>query len=223
MDASPPAERRRRDGVRAAAPLAVAVAAFGVSFGLLARAEGWGWAAPIVMSATTFAGSAQFATLSVLGGGGTVAAAITSALLLNARYGPIGATVAPYLTGPSWSRFLHAQLVVDESWAIAAEGHGRYNPRMLIGAGLTLYAAWVGGTALGAFFGEVLGDPETLGLDAAFPALFLALVVPQVRERRALAAALMGAAIALTLTPLAPAGIPILAASVASLLGVRRA
>jgi len=223
MDASPPAERRRRDGVRAAAPLAVAVAAFGVSFGLLARAEGWGWAAPIVMSATTFAGSAQFATLSVLGGGGTVAAAITSALLLNARYGPIGATVAPYLTGPSWSRFLHAQLVVDESWAIAAEGHGRYNPRMLIGAGLTLYAAWVGGTALGAFFGEVLGDPETLGLDAAFPALFLALVVPQVRERRALAAALMGAAIALTLTPLAPAGIPILAASVACLLGVRRA
>ena len=223
MDASPPADRRHRDGVRAAAPLAVAVAAFGISFGLLSRAEGWGWAAPIVMSATTFAGSAQFATLSVLGGGGTVAAAITSALLLNARYGPIGATVAPYLTGPSWSRFLHAQLVVDESWAIAAEGHGRYNPRMLIGAGLTLYAAWVGGTALGAFFGEVLGDPETLGLDAAFPALFLALVVPQVRERRALAAALMGAAIALTLTPLAPAGIPILAASVASLLGVRRA
>ena len=223
MDTNPPPDRRHRDGAWAAAPLAVAVAAFGISFGLLSRAEGWGWAAPIVMSATTFAGSAQFATLSVLGGGGTVAAAITSALLLNARYGPIGATVAPYLTGPSWSRFLHAQLVVDESWAIAAEGHGRYNPRMLIGAGLTLYAAWVGGTALGAFFGEVLGDPETLGLDAAFPALFLALVVPQVRERRALAAALMGAAIALTLTPLAPAGIPILAASVACLLGVRRA
>ena len=223
MDASPPPDRRHRDGVRAAAPLAVAVAAFGVSFGLLARAEGWGWAAPIVMSATTFAGSAQFATLSVLGGGGTVAAAITSALLLNARYGPIGATVAPYLTGPSWSRFLHAQLVVDESWAIAAEGHGRYNPRMLIGAGLTLYAAWVGGTALGAFFGEVLGDPETLGLDAAFPALFLALVVPQVRERRALAAALLGAAIAVALVPLVPAGVPIIAATAACLLGVRRA
>jgi branched chain amino acid efflux pump len=222
MDAGAAQPRRHRDGVRAAAPLAVAVAAFGVSFGLLARAAGWGWAAPIVMSATTFAGSAQFAAVSVLGAGGTVAAAVVSALLLNARYGPIGVTVAPYLTGPAWSRFLHAQLVVDESWAIAAEGHGRFNVRMLIGAGLTLYAAWIGGTALGALGGELLGDPATLGLDAAFPALFLALLVPQVRDRRTLAAALLGGAIALALTPVAPAGVPIIAASAACLLGVRR-
>lgn len=222
MDTTPPAERGHRDGARAAAPLAVAVVAFGVSFGLLAHAEGWGWAAPILMSATTFAGSAQFATVSVLGSGGTVAAAITSALLLNARYGPIGVTVAPYLGGAWWSRLLHAQLVVDESWAIAAEGHGRYNPRMLVGAGLTLYVAWVGGTAIGALFGDVLADPEKLGLDAAFPALFLALVVPQIRERRTLAAALLGAAIALALVPVAPAGVPIIAASAACLLGIRR-
>jgi 4-azaleucine resistance transporter AzlC len=222
MGATPPAERGHRDGARAAAPLAVAVFAFGVSFGLLAHAEGWGWAATILMSATTFAGSAQFATVSVLGSGGTVAAAITSALLLNARYGPIGVTVAPYLGGSWWSRLVHAQLVVDESWAISAEGHGRYNPRMLVGAGLTLYAAWVGGTAIGAFFGDVLADPERLGLDAAFPALFLALVVPQVRERRTLAAALLGAAIALALVPVAPAGVPIIAASAACLLGIRR-
>ncbi len=222
MGATPPAERGHRDGARAAAPLAVAVFAFGVSFGLLAHAEGWGWPATILMSATTFAGSAQFATVSVLGSGGTVAAAITSALLLNARYGPIGVTVAPYLGGSWWSRLVQAQLVVDESWAISAEGHGRYNPRMLVGAGLTLYAAWVGGTAIGAFFGDVLADPERLGLDAAFPALFLALVVPQVRERRTLAAALLGAAIALALVPVAPAGVPIIAASAACLLGVRR-
>jgi 4-azaleucine resistance transporter AzlC len=221
MDAARP-NRRHRDGARAAAPLAVAVAAFGISFGLLARAAGWGWLAPIAMSATTFAGSAQFATVSVLGGGGTVAAAVASALLLNARYGPIGVTVAPWLTGPAWSRFLHAQMVVDESWAIAAEGHGRYDVRMLVGAGLTLYAAWVGGTALGALGGEILGDPTTLGLDAAFPALFLALLVPQVRDRRALAAAVLGACIALALTPITPAGVPIVAASAACLLGVRR-
>lgn len=214
--------RRHRDGARAAAPLAIAVVAFGISFGLLARAAGWGWLAPIVMSATTFAGSAQFATVSVMGAGGTVAAAVASALLLNARYGPIGVTVAPWLTGSTWSRFLHAQLVVDESWAIAAEGHGRYDVRMLIGAGLTLYAAWVGGTALGSLGGEILADPETLGLDAAFPALFLALLVPQVRSRRALAAAILGAAIALVLTPIAPPGVPIVAASAACLLGVRR-
>lgn len=218
----PSADRRHRDGARAAAPLAVAVAAFGVSFGLLARAEGWGWAAPIVMSATTFAGSSQFAALSVLDDGGTVAAAVTAALLLNARYAPIGVSVAPYMSGSTWSRFLHAQLIVDESWAISAEGHGRYNARMLIGAGLTLYVAWIAGTTVGAFFGDALADPEALGLDAAFPALFLALLVPQVRDRRALAAALLGAAIAVALTPIAPAGVPIIAASAACLLGVRR-
>ena len=222
MEGSASADGRHRDGARAAAPLAVAVAAFGVSFGLLARAEGWGAVAPIVMSATTFAGSAQFAAVSVLGAGGTVSAAIASALLLNARYGPIGVSVAPYLQGPTWSRFLHAQLVVDESWAIAAEGHGRYNPRMLVGAGLMLYLAWIGGTALGVAFGDLLAEPETLGLDAAFPALFLALLVPQVRERRSLAAALLGGAIALVLIPVAPPGVPIVAASLACLLGVRR-
>jgi 4-azaleucine resistance transporter AzlC len=222
MGQGPSADRRHRDGARAAAPLAVAVAAFGISFGLLARAEGWGWAAPIVMSATTFAGSSQFAALSVLRDGGTVAAAVTAALLLNARYAPIGVSVAPYMSGSAWSRFLHAQLIVDESWAISAEGHGRYNTRMLIGAGLTLYAAWIAGTAVGSFFGDALADPEALGLDAAFPALFLALLVPQIRDRRALAAALLGAAIAVALTPIAPPGVPIIAASAACLLGVRR-
>jgi predicted branched-subunit amino acid permease len=77
------------------------------------------------MSATTFAGSAQFAAASILADGGTVAAAIAAALLLNARYAPIGVSVAPWLAGPRWRRFLHAQLVVDESWAISARGEGR--------------------------------------------------------------------------------------------------
>ena len=164
--------------MRSTLPLAIAVAGFGLSFGVLARAAGMGSAAPIVMSATTFAGSAQFAATSVLSTGGSVATAVVAAVLLNARYAPIGVSVAPYLTGSWWSRFLHAQLVVDESWAIASEGDGRFNPRVLLGAGLTLYVAWVGGTTLGVFFGDVIGDPARLGLDAAFPALFLALLVP---------------------------------------------
>jgi 4-azaleucine resistance transporter AzlC len=214
--------KRYRDGARAVAPLAVAVVGFGISFGVLARAAGFGWLAPIVMSATTFAGSAQFAATSILGDAGTVAAAVTAALLLNARYGPIGVSVAPYLRGSAWSRFVRAQLVVDESWALAAEGDGRFDPRVLIGAGLVLYASWIGGTAIGAVGGDALGDPATLGLDAAFPALFLALLVPQLRGRRALQAAVLGAAIALVLTPLAPAGVPIVAASAACLLGIRR-
>ena len=214
--------RSYRDGARAVAPLAVAVVGFGVSFGLLARSAGMGWLAPIAMSATTFAGSAQFAAVSILGAGGTVAAAVAAAVLLNARYGPIGVSVAPWLGGPAWSRFFRAQLVVDESWAVAAEGDGRFDPRILVGAGLTLYVSWVAGTAVGAVGGRALGDPAALGLDAAFPALFLALLLPQLRNRRALLAAFLGAAIALGITPIAPAGVPIVAAAAACLIGVRR-
>ncbi|MGH2529582.1 MAG: AzlC family ABC transporter permease [Actinomycetota bacterium] len=210
------------DGARAVAPLAVAVVGFGVSFGLLARSGGMGWLAPIAMSATTFAGSAQFAAASILGAGGRVAAAVAAAVLLNARYGPIGVSVAPWLVGPGWSRFFRAQLVVDESWAVAAEGEGRFDPRILVGAGLTLYVSWVVGTAVGAVGGRALGDPSALGLDAAFPALFLALLLPQLRNRPTLLAAFLGAAIALALTPIAPAGAPIVAAAAACLVGVRR-
>lgn len=126
MEGSP--ARRYRDGARAVAPLAVAVLGFGISFGLLARSAGMSWLAPIVMSATTFAGSAQFAAVSILGAGGTVAAAVAAAVLLNLRYAPIGVSVAPWLEEPAWWRFLRAQLVVDESWAVAAEGEGRFDP-----------------------------------------------------------------------------------------------
>jgi 4-azaleucine resistance transporter AzlC len=220
MERSP--ARRYRDGARAVAPLAVAVLGFGISFGVLARSAGMGWLAPIVMSATTFAGSAQFAAVSIFGAGGTVAAAVAAAVLLNLRYAPIGVSVAPWLGGPAWWRFLRAQLVVDESWAVAAEGEGRFDPRILVGAGLLLYVSWVAGTAIGVLGGQALGDPKTLGLDAAFPALFLALLLPQLRNRRTILAAVLGGAIALALIPVAPAGIPIIAASAACLIGVGR-
>jgi 4-azaleucine resistance transporter AzlC len=216
------AQPRIRDGVRAVAPLAVAVGGFGVSFGLLARAAGLGPLAPIVMSLTTFAGSAQLAAVSVLGAGGAVGAAIAAAVLLNLRYLPIGISVAPVFEGRLWRRLVEAQLVVDESWAIGHRGGGRFDHRMLIGAGLTIYATWNLGTVIGVYGGGALGDPSKLGLDAAFPALFLCLLVGQVRGRTALAAAVLGAAIAIALVPVAPAGVPIVAASAACLIGLRR-
>jgi 4-azaleucine resistance transporter AzlC len=216
-----PRPRGRRDGVRLTLPLGVAVLGFGVSYGVLARSAGMGWLAPLVMSATTFAGSAQFAAASVTGAGGGVTAAVLAAVLLNARYAPIGVTVAPYMSGSWWSRLLSAQLVVDESWAIASEGKGRFNPKVLVGAGLTIYVAWVAGTALGVAFGKLIGDPARLGLDAAFPALFLALLVPQLHTRDARIAAVLGATIALVLTPFTPPGVPIVAAGAACLIGLR--
>jgi 4-azaleucine resistance transporter AzlC len=210
-----------REGARRIAPIAVAAAVFGASFGILARAAGLGVVAPIVMSATTFAGSAQFAVTSVLDNGGGAAAAIVAAVLLNTRYLPIGISVAAGFGGGRFRRLLESQLIVDESWAVSV-GRGDFDRRVLVGAGAVLYAAWNAGTALGVFGGGFLGKPETLGLDAAFPALFLALLAPQVRGRRALTAALLGGAIAFAAIPFVKAGLPIVAASVACLVGWRR-
>jgi branched chain amino acid efflux pump len=206
--------------VRAVLPFAPAVMAFGISFGVLARSAEIGPLAAVVMSGTTFAGSAQFAAAGILDTGGAAAAAITAAILLNSRYAAIGISVAPVLGGGLGRRFLLAQLVVDESWAIAHLGEGRFDRGRLVGSGLVLYVTWVTSTAVGAFGAEVFGDPEALGLDAAFPALFLALLWPQLRGVRAIVAALLGAAMALILLPLAPPGVPIIAAAAACLVGL---
>jgi 4-azaleucine resistance transporter AzlC len=211
---------RYRDGVRTAAAVAATVWFFGASFGLVARSAGMGQLAPLVMSATTFAGSAQFAAASILAGSSSALAAITAAVLLNTRYVPISISVARLFHGPRLRRLAESQLIVDESWALARRG-GRVDRRILVGAGLLLYVAWVSGTAVGVVAGDALGDPKDLGLDGAFPALFLALLIPQLRSRRAVVAALVAAGIAL-LIPVTPPGTPIVAASAACLLGLRR-
>lgn len=211
-----------RYGMRAALPLSVAVGAFGVSFGVLARSAGWGPLAPIVMSLTTFTGASQFAAVAVLRDGGGAAAAIIAGVLLASRYLPIGLSVAPSIAGPPWKRFLHAQLIIDESWAVANQGGGRVDGRTLLGAGLALYVSWQLGTVIGVVGGDFIGDPQDLGLDAAFPALFFALVVPQLRGRTPIGAALLGGTIALALVPFTRPGIPIVAASIACLVGWKR-
>ena len=203
------------------APLLPAVLAFAASFGVLAHAAGMSRAASIVMSATTFAGSAQVAVVSILGTGGTVVAAIAAALLLNARYGAIGVSVGAHFEGGPLRRILQAQLIVDESWAVTVRPDGSLDRRALVGAGGALWVCWIAGTTLGAFVS--LGDPGRLGLDGAFPALFLALLVPQLRTRVSRVAAVLGALIATVLIPLTPAGVPVIAAACACLLGWRRA
>jgi predicted branched-subunit amino acid permease len=126
------------------------------------------------------------------------------------------------MSGSVASRLLQSQLIVDESWAVSQVGGGRVDRRLLIGAGSTLYVCWVGGTVVGVFGAELIGDPERFGLDAAFPALFLALLVPQLKSRAAVVAALLGAAISLALVPVSAAGVPIIAASAACLVGLLR-
>jgi 4-azaleucine resistance transporter AzlC len=218
--ASQPGRGGFRAGVRAIMPLVPAGTAFGVSFGVLARSAGMGSVAPVVMSATTFAGSAQVAVASVLGAGGGVAAAVTAALLLNARYGAISISVGSAFSGGFWRRFGESQLIVDESWAVSVGPDGRIDRLKLIGAGATLWVGWVAGTAVGSFV--ALGNPNRLGLDGAFPALFLALLARQLNGSRAIAAAASGAAVAVALIPFTPPGIPVIAAAAVCLLGLRR-
>lgn len=211
-----------REGAKRIAALTPAALSFGAAFGVLAGAEILGAAAAIVMSATTFAGAAQFAAISVLDDGGTVAAAVAAAVLLNLRYLAIGIAIAPDFEGSRPRRLLESQMIVDESWAVSQVGRGRIDRKMLIGAGLVLFPFWVGGTALGALAGDILGDPARLGFDGALPALFLALLVTLLVDRRAKIAALAGGTIALVLLPITPPGVPVIAASAVCLWGLRK-
>ena len=210
-------------GARAGLPFALATLVLGISFGVLARSLGWGTLAPIVFSVIAFSGSAQFAVASVLGSGGGVVPAVIAAILLNARFGPMGIAVAPYLRGGPLRRALEGQAVIDASWALASRGGGRFDREFMIGATIPQGAAWIVGTAIGALGGNFIGDPERLGLDAIFPAFFLVLLADELRDGgRAVVVALIAAALALTLVPFAPSGVPVIAACAAALLGLRR-
>jgi branched chain amino acid efflux pump len=210
-----------RAGFRAGLPFAVAAGLLAVSFGVVARPV-MGTMAPIVMSATVFAGSAQFAATAVLAAGGGAVAAILAGTLLNLRYGPMGIALAPSLRGGALSRAAHGQAMIDASWAMANLVGGRFDPWFMVGATLPSYPVWVAGTAIGVLGGELIGDPDKLGLDAIFPAFFLALLAQgELRSgRKAIAAACIGAAVALALVPLVPPGVPVIAASVGALLGI---
>jgi 4-azaleucine resistance transporter AzlC len=212
-----------RAGLRAGLPFALAAGVLGVSFGVLARPV-MGTAAPIVMSALVFAGSAQFAATAVLAAGGGAVAALVAGILLNLRYGPMGIALAPSLRGGALRRAAHGQAMIDASWAMASLGGGRFDPWFMLGATLPSYPLWVAGTALGVVGGELIGDPDRLGLDAIFPAFFLALLARgELRSgRRAVASACIGAAVALALVPVVPPGVPVIAASLGALLGLAR-
>jgi predicted branched-subunit amino acid permease len=209
-------------GARASVPFVVATLVLGVSFGALARSLGWGVFAPIAFSVVAVSGSAQFAVAAVLGSGGGALAAVAAATLLNARFGPMGVAVAPYLKGGRMQRALEGQAVIDASWALASRGEGRFDREFMIGSMLPQYAAWVGGTAVGVLGEGLIGGLEMLALDAVFPAFFLILLRNELRSARAVAVALTAAVMVLALVPFTPPGVPVIAASAAALLGLRR-
>ena len=215
-----PPRARFRAGVRRGVPFGIAVFAISVSFGVLARPV-MGSVAPIVMSIVVFSGAAQFGSLAILSAGGGTGAAIAAGVLLNARYLAMGLALAPSLRGRALSRAAFGMAIVDSSWAAASRGDGSFDPWYMVGVTALQYPGWVLGTIVGVFAGGAIGDPRALGLDALFPAFFVALLLEEVRGRRKAAAAGGGAGLALVLTPLTPAGVPILAAAIAALIASR--
>jgi predicted branched-subunit amino acid permease len=221
-DATAEQEATYRDGIRAGIAFGVAALLVGISFGAVAQPV-MGAGAAIAMSAFVFAGAAQFGSTAVLASGGSALTAILAGIMLNARFLPMGVAVAGVLRGGPLARALQGQTIVDASWAAAHLGGGRFDRKILIGATIPQYPAWVLGTVIGALGANKLGDPKALGLDAVFPPFFLGLLLAEaVESPTARLVAITGAVIGLALTPLLPAGLPILIAAGAALLGLRR-
>ncbi|MCW3023727.1 MAG: AzlC family transporter permease [Conexibacter sp.] len=210
-----------RAGARAAVPFALAGFVVAISFGISARAAGMPAAAAIVMSAIMYAGAAQFAAVAILAQGGSVVAAVLAAMLMNGRYFAMGLALGPSLKGGRVRRAIEGQTLVDASWAMANRGDGRFDRHTLFGSSAPQYVAWLSGTIIGVIAGSALPNPEALGIDAVFPAFFLALLVSELRTAEASAVAVGGAIVAVVLGLLAPAGIGILAAAVIALVGLR--
>jgi predicted branched-subunit amino acid permease len=216
------ARRSFRRGVRAGVPFALAGGVLALSFGVLAREAHLPAVAALVMSAIVFAGSAQFAAIAIVAAGGGVGAAVVAAALVNSRFLPMGIALGPSLPGGPLRRAAQGQTIVDASWAMSSRGDGTFDRHVLFGSTAVQYVTYVTGTAIGAFGGDILGDPHRLGLDAVYPAFFLAILIGELRNRRAAGVAAAGAAIALVLVPLTPPGVPVLVAGVAALAGLRQ-
>jgi len=222
-DPDPTAPPTGRSVLTASLSIGVAVGAFATSFGVLAVANGLSIAQTMAMSLLVFTGASQFAAVGVVATGGTGAAAVGSALLLAARNGVYGLAMTRVLRGSLPRRLVAAQLVIDESTAMAtAQPERSAQERAFWLSGLAVFAFWNLGTLVGALGGGAISDPAALGLDAAFPAGFVVLIGPHLRTKQGRQAAALAAVLALVTTPLLAPGLPVLVAALAAGIGLRR-
>lgn len=220
-----------RGALRDIALACLAVWVIGLSYGAIAVASGFPVWFPVAQSALVLAGASEFLFIGIVAAGGNPIAAALAGLLVNARHLPYGLALPPDITGrgQGWRRgfrrLLGAHVMNDESVVFALAQEDLPRKRAAYWAcGLGVLICWPGGAALGALAGSLLRDTGALGLDATFPAVILALIVPALRDRVTAAAAGLGAAIALVTTPFLPAGLPVLLAlaGVVVLVGRRR-
>jgi predicted branched-subunit amino acid permease len=203
-----------RDGIA----VGIATGAYGVSFGAVSVASGLSVWQSCALSLLVFTGASQFALVGVIGTGGTPLFAAVSGLLLGTRNALYGLKVNPLVGWRGPKRVAAAHLVIDESSAMTITRTTQEHARAgFLSTGLSVFVLWNLATLAGALAGNSLGDPRRYGLDAAVGGAFLGLLWPRLSTVRNRVAALLGAALALSLVPLTPAGVPVLAASVVAL------
>ena len=204
---------------RTAIGVAVATAAYGLSFGALATSSGFDVWQACAMSLLIFTGASQFALVGILGSGGSVLSGVATAWMLGARNAFYGLRLASLLNLRGWRRPLGAQLVIDESTAqaVAHEDPALARTGFWYGGGI-LFVLWNLTTLVGALAGAQLGDPQSYGLDAASSAAFLALLWPRLSSTMTRVVAVGAAALAVAVVPLVPAGVPVMVAGLAAVL-----
>ena len=201
--------------------LAAACGLIGITYGVFADTAGLSLLQASALSIFTFTGASQFAAVSVIDGGGNPAAAVGSALLLSVRNALYGPVIAKSLHNGKLYKVLAAHFVNDETIAVASSQDAVEDSRDAFWfTGLSLFVFWNLGTILGVLLGGIIEDPGSWGLDAAFPAAFVALTLPHVTTREGKITAIIAAVITIVSIPLTPVGMPILLASTAILPGL---
>lgn len=211
-----------RDLARDIALVCVADTIVGVSFGAITVSLGLPLWLPMLLSVVVFAGAAQFMFVGIVAAGGNPVAAVVAGLLVNARHLPFGFAIGDVL-GTGWlRRIIGSHLMIDESVAFAlAQRETEQRRAAYWGCGIALFACWNLGVLAGAFGGTVITNTDAFGLDAAFPAVLLALILPAMRDPATRRAALAGVVIALVAAPFLPPGLPVLLALAGVLAGLR--
>lgn len=204
--------------IRDAIGVGVATGAYGLSFGAISTASGLSVLQTCVLSLVLFSGGSQFALVGVVGAGGAPMTGASTALLLGVRNGFYGVRLTRLLDLHAWRRPVAAQLVIDESTAMAVARASKPASRLAFwSTGVSVFVLWNLATVIGAFAAQLLRDPRTLGFDAAAPAAFLALMAPRLRSREPRVVAAVAAVVALASVPLVPAGVPVLLAAAVAL------
>ncbi|MDQ1428119.1 MAG: hypothetical protein QOK39_1595 [Acidimicrobiaceae bacterium] len=206
--------KRRRSATRSAIAIGVATGAYGLSFGAISTASGLSIGQTATLSLLMFTGASQFAMVALIGGGGSPLAGAATAALLGTRNAFYGLRLSSVLGGRGRHRALAAHFVIDETTAMAIAAESPTAARWAFWAtGVSVFVGWNAGTLIGALGAQAVPDPRTLGLDAAAPAAFVALLAPRMKGGGMWSVALAAAAVALMAVPFVPAGVPVLLAA----------